>query len=92
MVDPSSHVAASISGWTEPMSREALVAMDMFDFTVLCRWIDGGKKGPAPKPYPRPWPKQSKKRVKPDASLTQEQIIAALRAAGHTAPIPAERR
>jgi hypothetical protein len=88
MTDPASHVAAAVSGWTEPTTREALVAMDQFDFAVLCRWVDGGKKGEKPKPYPRPWPKQVKKRAKPDASLTQAQIIDALRAAGHTAPLP----
>jgi hypothetical protein len=93
VLDPSSHVAAAISGWSEPMSRESLALMDLFDLQVLFRWVDGGKKGQKPKPYPRPWPAQTKKRVKPDASLTQEQIVAALRAAGHTAPLPnSERR
>jgi hypothetical protein len=91
VLDPSSHVAVALSGWSEPVSREALALMDLFDFQAMCRWADGGKKGPKPKPYPRPWPAQTKKRAKPDASLTQEEIVAALTAAGHTAPIPLER-
>ena len=92
ILDPSSHVAAAVSGWSEPVSREALALMDLFDLQVMSRWRDTGSKGQRPKPYPRPWPKQTTKRAKPDASLTQEQIVAALRAAGHTAPIPLERR
>lgn len=94
VTDPSSHVAAAVSGWSEPVSREALALMDLFDFQMMLRWVDSDKRtrGPKPKPYPRPWPAQTTKRVKPDASLTQEQIVAALRAAGHTAPIPLERR
>lgn len=92
VLDPSSHVAAALSGWSEPMSREALALMDLFDLRVMFRWADGGRQGQKPKPYPRPWPAQTTKRAKPDASLTQEQIVAALRAAGHTAPIPLERR
>lgn len=92
LLDPSSHVAAALSGWSFPATREALAAMDLFDLQVRTRWVDGGKKGKQPSPYPRPWPDRVTKRAKPDASLTQEQIVAALRAAGHTAPIPTERR
>jgi hypothetical protein len=93
VLDPSSHVAAAVSGWSEPVSREALALMDLVDLQVMFRWVDAGKKGQKPKPYPRPWPVQTKKRAKPDPSLTQAEIVAALRAAGHTAPLPnAERR
>lgn len=89
--DPSTAVGAAMAQFDRPTSREALVLMDLYDLQVMFRWADGGKKGPKPKPYPRPWPERRTKRAKPDASLTQEEIVAALRAAGHTAPIP-ERR
>lgn len=86
--DPSSSVAAALAGWDMPTTRESLALMDLFDLTHRIAWAQGGGKGQKPKPYPRPWPTRSSKRVTPDASLTQDEIIAALRAAGHTAPLP----
>lgn len=86
--DPTSHVAAAISGWDHPVSFEALALMNLFDLTHQIAWRQGGSKGPRPTPYPRPWRNRTTKRAKPDASLTQDEIIAALRRAGHTAPIP----
>lgn len=88
-LDPSSHVAAAISGWDHPITFEAIVAMNQYDLDHQIAWAQGGKKGGRPKPYPRPWPTtKTKRKTKPDASLTQDQIIAALRMAGHDAPIP----
>lgn len=82
--DPASHVAAASAGWEHPASRESLVLMDLFDVTMA---VNAGKKRPTP--YPRPWPvDDGKRRTKPDADITQDQIIAALRAAGHTAALP----
>jgi hypothetical protein len=92
VLDPSSHVAAVLNEFDRPTSREALVLMDLYDLNLRLAWLKAGGKGQKPKPYPRPWPQQSRKRAKPDASLTQAEIVAALRAAGHTAPIPLERR
>jgi hypothetical protein len=86
-LDPSSAVAAAVAGWDYPISREAIVQADLFDLQHQIAWAQGGGKGPKPKPYPRPW-HQEKRRAKPDSSLTQDEIIAALRSAGHTAPIP----
>lgn len=83
--DPSSQVAASIAGWTHAASRESLVLMDLFDLTHAAN----SDKKHRPKPYPRPWPAKGRTKTKPAASLTQAEIIAALRFAGHTAPLPA---
>ena len=80
--DPSSQVAASLGGWAHPISREDITLRDLYDLQHM------SKAKRKPKAYPRPWPKQVKKRLKPGADLTQDQIIAALRFAGHTAPLP----
>jgi hypothetical protein len=84
--DPSSHVAASIGGWERPVSYEAIVAMNTFDLMHMVAWGQGGRKGAKPKPYPRPWPSMTKKVMKP--TVSQDEVIAALQFAGHTAPIP----
>lgn len=85
--DPSSHVAAALLGWQHPYSREALVLADLFDLQHQKAW---GGKGAKPKPYPRPWPDQQsgKRTSKPAADITQDEILAALRRAGHTAALP----
>jgi hypothetical protein len=83
--DPSSWVAASLSGWQTPVTQESAVLMDLFDLQ------HASKSKHKPKPYPRPWPDRTKTRTAPAAHLTQDEIIAALRAAGHTAPIPMRR-
>lgn len=86
--DPSSQVGAALANLTHAVTREALVLMDLFDLTHQAAWASGGGKGSRPKPYPRPLPSRQSRRAKPDAKLTQDEIIAALRMAGHTAPIP----
>lgn len=85
--DPSSSVAAALLGWEHPITREDVMLRALYDLHHRIAWAQGGGKGPKPKPYPRPWA-TSRRRVKPAASLTQEQILAALREAGHTAPLP----
>ncbi len=80
--DPGTMVSAALNGWDYPVSREALALFDLYDLYANTHY-----KGP--KPYPRPWASKPKSGVaKPDASLTQEEIIAALRAAGHTKEVP----
>lgn len=88
MLDPASAVCAAFNEFDRPTPREALVLMDLYDLYHQIAWSKAGGKGPKPKPYPRPWPASTKRRTGPDKSLTQDQIIAALRAAGHTAPLP----
>ena len=79
--DPSSAVGAALAGWDHPASREALILMDLYDAFTAANF----KRA---KPYPRPWPDRDKKRTKPGEGITQDQIIAALRAAGHTKALP----
>lgn len=80
--DPSSHVAAALSGWDHPVSREQIVLMDLFDLQ------HASKSKNRPKPYPRPWKNRTRSRTVPHPSLTQDEIVAALRFAGHTKPVP----
>lgn len=80
--DPSSHVAAALGGWSHPMTRTDMTLRDLYDLQHM------SKAKRKPKPYPRPWPDRVKKNLKPSADLTQDQIIAALRFAGHTAALP----
>lgn len=48
--DPSSALAAALEGWDHPITREALILMDLFD---LEHAVNAKKK---PKPHPgRPW-------------------------------------
>ena len=77
--DPSSHVAASLAGWEHPASREWLVLADLFDAFRVANF----KK---PAPYPRPWSGAKRERMKP--TVSQSDVVAALRAAGHAMPIP----
>lgn len=81
-VDPSSHVGAAMAGWEHPVTREWLVTADLYDAFIAANT----KKGHKAKPYPRPWPDRTKSRPRP--TVTPEVAIAALRAAGHTAPLP----
>lgn len=78
--DPSSAVGASLAGWDYPASREALVLMDYYDAFAKLHFK-------RPQPYQRPWPDRTKQRPKP--TVSQKQVIAALRMAGHTGPLPA---
>ena len=80
--DPSSQVAAALGEWDHPTSYEALILADLYDLQHQT------KSKRKVKPYPRPFGSARRKKVKPSASLTQDQIVAALRSAGHTAPIP----
>lgn len=78
--DPSSAIAASIEGWTHPVSREALILMDQFD---LNHAINSKK---TPKPHPgRPWKQDDAKRERRGdaAGRTREQVVAILRQFGH---------
>lgn len=81
--DPSSRVGAALMGLDYPVSREQIVLMDLYDLTV--RANSDPKKG-RPKPYPRPWRSAETKVSKPGVS--QEDVLAALRYAGHTNLLP----
>ena len=80
--------APRCAGWDYPASRELLAAMDLYDLQHHVAWAQGGGKGRKPDPYPRPWPRASKRQMSPDKGVTQEQVLAALRFAGHEGPVP----
>lgn len=87
MNDPSSRLAAAVAGWAHPWSREWAAIVDLYDLLHMAH-ANGRKR---PDPYPRPWPDKSKtRRTKP--TVSQEAVIAALRQAGHTAPLPTRPR
>lgn len=78
--EPGSHVYAAVNDWEYPVSREALVLMDLHDAFVNANF----KRAKA---YPRPWKDRSKTRPKP--TVPQHVVIEALRRAGHKGPLPA---
>lgn len=86
LLDPSAHVTASVYDWSHPVPWPAMVAMDAYDLAHQVAWGQSGGKGSRPKPYPRPWPDRVTKRFAP--SVSQDEVIAALRSVGHTDPIP----
>ena len=81
--DGSAYVGAALSGWAQPASRTDLTLRDLYDLQHR------SKAKRKPEPYPRPWPDRVKKISKPSPDITQDQVIAALRFAGHTAELPA---
>lgn len=84
--DPSSAIGAALAGWDYPVGYDALAVMNLFDLMHEIAWAQGGKKGSRPKPHPRPWSDRKTRRAKP--TVSQEEVIAALRSAGHMGPIP----
>lgn len=84
--DMSSQLAASVAGWDGPIDRIDATLRDLFDLQHQ------SKSEKKVKPYPRPWPDSVKKHVQPDKNVTQEQILGALRFAGHTAGMPGDQQ
>ena len=82
LADPSTQVAAAVAGWDYPLSRGDITMRDLYDLQHT------SKAKRKPKPYPRPWPDRVKTTLKPSPDLTQDEIIAALRFAGHAAALP----
>lgn len=85
--DPTSWVASELEGWDHPISREALILMDLFD---LDHKVAAGKK--TPKPHPgRPWKNRSVQRLGDVAGRTPDEvraILASARAGGFGEGIP----
>ena len=81
--DPSSGLAASFEGWDHPISREALILMDLFDLEMA---VNAGKK--RPQPYPRPWKqKRDVQRFGNTAGRSRAEVVAILNGLGHTIPV-----
>lgn len=68
--DPSSQLTVSIEGWSQPMSREALVLADLID-------VQGFSKSKKWKPYTRPWDVKPKRIGKTDGR-SRSEILAIL--------------
>ena len=83
MGDPASHVGAAMAGWDHPLSREGIAILDLWD---LLLWSHPRKGNP--KPHPRPYKERTTTRAKPATTLTQDEIVEALRGAGHAGPLP----
>lgn len=84
--DPSSQIATALGAWSHPVTREDIVLRDLFDLQQAVAMAGSKKK---PTPYPRPWPTKVSKGLAPGADITQDQILDALRAAGHDGALPA---
>ena len=68
--DPSSATAAALAGWTHPISREAVILMDLFD---LEHAVNSKKR---PKPHPgRPWRNQSRKQMGKAGTRTNAEVV-----------------
>lgn len=82
--DPSSAIAAAMEGWTHPVSREALILMDLFDLELT---INSKRK---PKPHPgRPWTQDGPTRERKGnvAGRSRAEVVEILNAHGHQLPV-----
>lgn len=77
--DPSSSFAASLNNWPHPLSREGFALLDLYDLTEFWRTGKRGVEHPGR-------PKAPRRKIRP--TVSQDTVIAALRAAGHTMPVP----
>lgn len=78
--DPSSMLAAAAEGWSHPVTRGELIAMDQFDLTYAAT---GAKNR---KPYPRPFPLRD--RTRKGKPLPRSEALERLRRDfGHDIPV-----
>ncbi len=68
--DPSSHLQAAVNKWSQPVSREWTVLVNLYD---LIARVNSGKQ--KPKPYPVPWPRDGANRIGRTLKATREQVI-----------------
>lgn len=83
--DPSSALAAAMEGWDHPISREALVLMDLFDLDMA---VNAGKKKPQPHPG-RPWKSTDRtmQRHGNAGGRSRAEVAQILNAHGHNLPV-----
>lgn len=80
LTEPSSHTYAALHEWDYPLSQESMAVLllaDLFGQVNFKKW----------KPLERPWKTREVEHLG-KTDLSQEEVIAALRAAGHTAALP----
>lgn len=85
--DPSSAIAAALEGWDFPISREALIFMDLFDVTVMAN--SDSKKG-KPKPHGgRPYKieRANVQKFGDRAGRTDAEVKEILNSLGHNIPV-----
>ena len=82
--DPSSMIAAAFEGWDHPISREALVLMDLYDLDMQV--ATGGKV--RDKHQGRPWRSDDRQRTRKGnaAGRSMAEIRDILNAHGHSLP------
>lgn len=87
LADPSSAVAAAREGWKYPISREALIAMDLFDLTVMAH--SDPKKGRPKQHTGRPFEidRRDVHRYGKTGGRTREEIVTILNGMGHNLPV-----
>lgn len=79
--DSTSALFVALHDWDYPLSQEAMATLNLTD---LLGRVHHGRKWKA---LPRPWETKQVERLGV-TDLTQEEVIAALRAAGHDMPLP----
>jgi hypothetical protein len=72
LADPRSRFQAAVSGWSHPMTREGIVALEQLDL-LFARYLPKGKF----RPHPRPW--SPAKRVNTKKKRTAREVLARLR-------------
>lgn len=73
--DPTTRIAAALSGHRRPWSHEWAAVVDLFD---LMHKVHGKN----PKPYPRPWPEQGTTR-RGRTNKSRAEVVSILNAHGH---------
>ena len=78
--DPTSRIAAAVSGWDRPWSHEWAATVDLYDLLHVVN-ADPRRRAQV-KPYPRPWPDPSKRR-RGRTDKSRAEVISILNAHGH---------
>lgn len=79
--DPSSHVAAAVSGMRHPWTYESAILADTFDLLVAANTEE--KSRGQIKPYPRPFSKRTEGERSKRPNASQMEIRKALAERGH---------
>lgn len=85
--DPSSAIAAALSGWAYPIDRTALAVLDLYDLNVM---INSDPKKGRPKPHPaRPYEtaNRAERKYGNTGGRSREEIVAILNGLGHQLPV-----
>lgn len=81
--DPSSAFAAALEGWEHPISREALVLMDLFDLEHAVN----SKTRPKPHGMRPMKAKATGERIGNNGGRSRAEVVAILNKLGHHLPV-----